>query len=485
MNRDEIRKIILVVIDALRIDRINEKIMPFLVELSRKSVTFDNAFTTINTTDPSLTAIYSGRYPSSLGLINHGEKVTDKEVTRVSQTPFLHEVLGKKGFITIGIDFLGRWHRKGFKYYWKGFEYYSTSAPRFSAGLIRKFARRALGGRLRPLAKSILRSLKKNLRPHKKHFPYDAMQASQAALNYLNKFRDKKMFLLIHYWDTHTPYPAPLRFVKKFTNRGTTKSEENILRMTSISKLASKVKGPWGQKLVEMFGTRTKVCEVEARYDAASHYVDKALKTLYEGLKHLGLLDETLLIITSDHGESLIEHDIFFDHHGLYDVTIRVPLIMYSEAFPQGRRLRTYVQHVDLAPTVLNLLGIKTEIYFEGFDLLPLIFEKIDDEATALRSSIYVEESYTQRKFALRTTQYKYIEAPSPKQAFCRYCGVIHGGVEELYDLIKDPDETSNIINISREMAEKMKMELNEIRKRITVGTKIRRLKRQLRKDMF
>ena len=256
------------------------------------------------------------------------------------------------------------------------------------------------------------------------------MQATQATLAYLKKFRDKKLFLLIHYWDTHVPYPAPLEFIKGFTKRHCDESGENVLHMTTISKLASKVKGPWRQKLVEMFGANTKVCEVEARYDASSHYVDKALEMLYENLEHLGVLDETLLIVTSDHGESLTEHGIFFDHHGLYDVTIRVPLMMYSGALPQGRRFKVYVQHVDLVPTILNLLGIKTEIYFDGFNLLPLIFEKIEDEPTALRNSIYVEESYTERKFALRTTRYKYIEATSPKQAFCRYCGVIHGGVE-------------------------------------------------------
>ena len=118
----------------------------------------------------------------------------------------------------------------------------------------------------------------------------------------------------------------------------------------------------------------------------------------------LGVFDETLLIITSDHGESLTEHSIFFDHHGLYDVTIRVPLILYSDALPKGRRFRAHVQHIDLTPTILNLLNIKTEIYFEGLNLLPLIFEDIEDEPTTLRDFVYVEESYTQRKFTLRTT---------------------------------------------------------------------------------
>jgi len=64
---------------------------------------------------------------------------------------------------------------------------------------------------------------------------------------------------------------------------------------------------------------------------------------LYESLEQLIVLTKLFLIITSDHGESLTGHSIFFDHHGLYDVTIRVPLILYGEVLPREKRFKAYV----------------------------------------------------------------------------------------------------------------------------------------------
>ena len=93
-------------------------------------------------------------------------------------------------------------------------------------------------------------------------------------------------------------------------------------------------RGPWGQKLIEMFGDETTVGRIIAMYDASVRYVDSALKELVEGLEELGMLDDTLIVITSDHGESLTEHGVYFDHHGLYDVSIRVPLILYGADLP-------------------------------------------------------------------------------------------------------------------------------------------------------
>lgn len=480
MVQSKIKKVILIIIDALRIDRVNSEVMPFLERISRKGIVFDNAFTTINATDPSLTSIYCGRYPASHGLINHGEKVTNEEIARVMQVKFCQEILSKRGFNTIAVDFLNRWHRKGFNHYY-------TPGSDSSIPSIKRFIWKVIDQRLSPRIKQVLKSNRKILRILRlfgKPFPYDAIQATQAALTCIKKFSDKRLFLLIHYWDTHTPYHAAREHVGRFTQEYHSGSAERIAYEPTISEITSKISGPWKHKLLEMFGDDA-ICNIVARYDASAHYIDRALKILYKGLEHLGVIDEAFLIITSDHGESLIEHNIFFDHHGLYDATIRVPLIMYSEALPQRKRFKAYVQHVDLAPTILNLLGVKTRIYFDGFNLLPLIFEEIADELTALRDFIYVEESYTERKFALRTTQYKYIEAASPEQAICRYCGVIHGGVEELYDLVKDPKETNNVIHIDRVIAKKMKTELREIRKRIVIGAKTWHLRKSLRRDLF
>lgn len=85
--------------------------------------------------------------------------------------------------------------------------------------------------------------------------------------------------------------------------------------------------------------------------------------------------DDTLIILTSDHGESLTEHEIFFDHHGLYDVTTHVPLILFApKHFPNPKRIKALVQHVDLVPTLCDLMGVEAEGgAWDGLSLLPLI----------------------------------------------------------------------------------------------------------------
>jgi len=206
--------------------------------------------------------------------------------------------------------------------------------------------------------------------------------------------------------------------------------------------------------------SRTKtVSQQIAEYDGAIRYVDGEIGRLMEGLKKHGIADQTLVIITSDHGESLTEHGIYFDHHGLYEVSIHVPLIMrYPEVLSAGKAVEGFVQHIDLVPTILDLVGINRHAEdFDGESLMPLIHE-----GKELRSAVYIEEAYAQRKRAIRTKKYEYIKAPSEESAVCRLCNRIHGGVEELYDLESDPEQNHNLAQDKPETAKKLRNLLAE-----------------------
>jgi len=178
-----------------------------------------------------------------------------------------------------------------------------------------------------------------------------------------------------------------------------------------------------------------------------------------EALKEHGIADQTLVIITSDHGESLTEHGIYFDHHGLYEVSIHVPLIMrYPEVLPGGKAVEGFVQHVDLVPTILDLVDIKRPTEdFDGESLLPLV-----RTGKELRSSAYAEEAYAERKMAIRTKRYQYIKALTEESAVCRLCNRIHGGVEELYDLESDPEQNHNLVEDKPETAKELKNLLSQ-----------------------
>ena len=83
-----------------------------------------------------------------------------------------------------------------------------------------------------------------------------------------------------------------------------------------------------------------------AQYDGAVAYMDACIQTIFNALEGHGIMDETIVILNGDHGETLYDHECWFDHHGLYDVTLHVPLIIrYPGKIPAGSRVSGYNQH--------------------------------------------------------------------------------------------------------------------------------------------
>ena len=94
---------------------------------------------------------------------------------------------------------------------------------------------------------------------------------------------------------------------------------------------------------------------------------------IFTAVEALGIEEETLIVITSDHGETLHDHECWYDHHGLYDCTLTIPLIFrYPGKIPAGKRYYDYCQHKDIMPTILEIMGIEYEGNFDGRSLVPL-----------------------------------------------------------------------------------------------------------------
>ena len=99
---------------------------------------------------------------------------------------------------------------------------------------------------------------------------------------------------------------------------------------------------------------------VVAQYDGEVAYMDACIQRLLTRVDELGLRDNTLVVINGDHGETLDEHDCYFDHHGIYECTLKVPLTMRLPGrLPEGVRVKGYNQHKDLTPTILELSGCR------------------------------------------------------------------------------------------------------------------------------
>lgn len=449
---EEKPNILFIVIDALRTKNLgcygySRSTSPNIDNLAKEGVMFEKAFSCATTTYPSLTTIFSGKYPLSHGItrLEAGAQLyRDAQRLEETGTVFLPEILKKEGYTTLAVDWLGRWLKRGYDYYSgilgpKKLRLYSW---------IRDLAARL--SIYQSIAKPPMLKFQKFLQKHK----INAEIITEEAMALIRKNHKKRFFLFIHYWDTHVPYNPPTHYIERFIG-------SDYGNHPSIEEVLSQLK-PQGALFLRkrvMSGTKT-VNEVLARYDGAIAYVDHEIGRLMQALENNGILDETLVVLTSDHGESLTEHGIYFCHHGLYDVTTHIPLIARYSGFPKNKKVNGLIQHTDVVPTILNVLGMKDEgLLLDGKDVDPLIHNEVDQ----VHAAAFLEEAATEHKRALRTNEYKYICALSEKDAMCKECGYIHGGVQELYDLNKDPEETRNIVEENPEEASKLRERLVDL----------------------
>ena len=234
--------------------------------------------------------------------------------------------------------------------------------------------------------------------------------------------------LFLRHLDPHSPYLPPAPFERMFY--GGNECDPKNKSMDALKEFK-----PFRDYLLSWMPEGISDKEyVIAQYDGEIAYMDAAIRTLFARLEAKGILDETLVVITSDHGETLYDHDCYFDHHGLYDVTLHVPLILrYPGAVPAGKRVAGYSQHYDLVPTLLDLAGIESGIQFDGTSLLPMVH----GEVASHRSEFYITECTWMRKHGWRTPQWKLIRALEPDIHF--------KPPVELYNLVEDPTEYNNL----------------------------------------
>jgi arylsulfatase A-like enzyme len=185
---------------------------------------------------------------------------------------------------------------------------------------------------------------------------------------------------------------------------------------------------------------------VIAQYDAAVAYMDTCIQQILTKLEQLGLEEDTIVIFTSDHGETLYDHDCYFDHHGMYDCTLVVPLIIrWKGHLPEGKRYADYCQLKDVTPTLLELMGIETDLPMEGRSLMTLV----RGEEREREPEFYITECTWMRKHGWRTPEWKLIVALEPDFHFKPEL--------ELYNLIKDPEENHNVADENPEIVEALK----------------------------
>ncbi len=182
-------------------------------------------------------------------------------------------------------------------------------------------------------------------------------------------------------------------------------------------------------------------------YDSEIAYVDAYVGKVVAKLNELGIYDDTVIILTSDHGEAFQDHGLFFHGQNLYDEVIKVPLLIRVPGWTP-RRVEGPISLIDVAPTYLDLVNLSSPQEFEGQSLVAAMLGKAPVPDRPVFSELLPYTSWKEHHKVVIQGDLKYIR-------------VLTAGTQELYDLSKDPGEQKDLSRTNKEDVEKMRAKLD------------------------
>ncbi len=259
----------------------------------------------------------------------------------------------------------------------------------------------------------------------------DAKAIVDRALAWLERHRDDRTLLYLHFLDAHTPYEPPARTVRMFADPAYHGKVGD-----SFADVDGATQGRYGP------ADRAKI---EALYDAAVRYIDDELGRLLEALARDGRLERTIVAVTADHGEEFWDHGRFFHGQSLYEELLHVPLIV---RLPGRRRAGTVVRDpvslLSLAPSLVAWAGLEPPASFQSAPF---------GEAGASGSGLIATATQPQfpTRFAIRQGRWKLIES-------------VDEGRRELFDLGSDATERRDLSSERPDLAERLGQSLESAR---------------------
>lgn len=417
--------VILIVVDAARPDHFScygckRETTPNIDRLAEEGTLYENTISSSSWTLPAVSSLLTGTYALQHKSLDYYDRL-DPDIKTLAQ------VLGKVGYKTAAIHaglFFDRiWDTdRGFQEINRKVIYNTESTP-----LILK-AIRKLRSKLSLQNDNGAGWIEKNLR------------------SWFYR-QDKPFFLYLHYMEPHDKFGAPIKYSAKYLN-----GPSDFLRGLKLNRKEASIRSLMDERKPDERDVRI----LNALYDGALNYLDMRVGKVVGMLKEKGVLDDTILVITADHGENLGDHGMVGHQWCLYDSLIRVPFIVrYPEVFAKGRRMSELAQNVDLFPTlmeVLNVPGADVPAQLAGQNLLSLKRQYAFSEwggcgiaAWQKRYPQFDFSPYDRTLRSVRSLEHKLIWSSDKKH--------------ELYDLKRDPGETRNLVE---DLPEKVK-ELNQV----------------------
>ncbi|NOZ27521.1 MAG: sulfatase-like hydrolase/transferase [Chloroflexi bacterium] len=265
---------------------------------------------------------------------------------------------------------------------------------------------------------------------------------TDAAIRYIDAHQSRPFYLFISYLEPHhqnriDDYPPPDGYRERYTGR-------------------------WIPPDLAALGGSTH--QHIAGYYGLVKRLDEALGRLLDALKSLGLLENTIVLFTSDHGNHFKTRNSEYKR-SCHESSIRIPTAIVGPGFWGGGRIRELVSLVDLPPTLLDAAGIAIPEHMQGRSILPLV----RGEAVDWPREVFIQISESQVGRAIRTHRWKY-GVTAPDRDGVRDAGSDHYVEEYLYDLEADPYELTNLIGLAshQEVAARLRERL--IRRMVEIG---------------
>jgi arylsulfatase A-like enzyme len=422
--------ILLIIMDTVRADHLScygypLPTTPHLDRLAEEGVRFTNAISTGGWTVPTHASLFTGTFPGFHGA-RDGHPILNENI------PTLAETLGNWGYQRAGFTNVGWLNEnagltRGFDTF---VQVYRLHQGRSIPVLIRRVLSKILWMLLgRKLAGASLtnRYVKRWLAHRESARPF---------------------FIFINYSEAHAPYQPPRSFAHRFLEPyGLSFSEAQRVNYDPVKHVTGTV--PMDERDFNV---------LRALYDAEIAYLDTKLGELFSYLDRQNLMDQTLIIVSADHGENFGDHGLMGHKWCLYDTLLRVPLIIrYPSCFTPGTTIDDQVQLVDIFPTLMEVLDIhepKIRDQLQGFSLLPdqvanrprkfAVAERAGRswQSTFSRHSGFDYEQFERDLKAIRTPRFKYIWASN--------------GRHELYEIATDHAETRNLVDVYPKEAQRL-----------------------------
>jgi len=417
--------IIVIVGDTLRADRLGSHgnprgLTPFLDSIAERGIVFRSAYAQSSWTNPSVASLFTSRYPSQHGVITFESVLADDEIT-------LAEVLREAGYTT-GFFSPNGLIREDWGY-GQGFSEFS------------EFAIPGIPDQ-----------------PDHLRIPYRADYTNRHILSWLDSLAAKggrrpPVFLYVQYMEPHSPYAPPEAALRKMLGgrKPPDLAEVNLFAfMGNVAPMEDRV-----------------LRDLQDVYDAEVLSLDTELRRLFKALESRGLLQNAIVVVTSDHGEEFKEHGLIGHEKTLYGEVIRVPLLISLPGSSGRTDVTEVVSLIDLAPSLLDLIGHPAPASFEGRSLLPHLTGAAPPGGHVAYSELLVPESSAAKRLS-----------PHARSVILGNHKLIAGehGEMEFYDLKADPGELDpNALDEAERTV--LRQTLAEIQQRVARGDAKREIK--------